>query len=278
MTLRAHPHSARSVEAPTGDGARYRIGEAARRVGMSASALRLWERQGLVRPARSAARYRLYSEADLARLRRVRRMRQEERVNAPGIRHILATGPIGPVGDRAVDPRQLRALRRERGFSLAEASRRSGLSTSLISGIERAAIGGSVSALQRLTAAYGATMLELFAVSERHGRLVRPKERAVLQLAGSDVRIEQLAVGAAQLEPQLFVLKPGATSDGAYAHEGEEFLFLLAGTLTVWLGESEHYQLREGDALSFPSTLQHRWRNVASAEARLLWINTPPTF
>jgi DNA-binding transcriptional MerR regulator/quercetin dioxygenase-like cupin family protein len=283
MTLpRAHPHSAaaapHAVASPAGDAARYRIGEAARRVGMSASALRLWEQQGLVRPARSSGRYRLYSEADLARLRRVRRMRQEERVNAPGIRHILAAGPLGPVGERAVDPRQLRALRRERGFSLAEASRRSGLSTSLISGIERAAIGASVSALQRLTAAYGATLLELFAGPERRGRLVRPKERAVLQLAGSDVRIEQLAVGAAQLEPQLFVLKPGATSDGAYAHEGEEFLFLLSGTLTVWLGESEHYQLREGDALSFPSTLQHRWRNEASRETRLLWINTPPTF
>jgi len=279
MTLPpSHPHATARVEGSAAGGGSYRIGEVARRVGVSASALRLWEQQGLVRPARSSGRYRLYSEEDLARLRRVRRMRQEERVNAPGIRHILAAGPVRPVGERAVDPRQLRVLRRERGFSLAEASRRSGLSTSLISGIERAAVGGSVSALQRLTAAYGVTMLELFAVSERRGRLVRPKERAVLQLGGSGVRIEQLAVAAAQLEPQLFVLKPGATSDGAYAHEGEEFLFLISGALTVWLGESERYQLTEGDALSFPSTLQHRWRNEASGETRLLWINTPPTF
>ena len=34
----------------------YLIGEAARRVGVSASALRLWERQGLVRPMRSSSR------------------------------------------------------------------------------------------------------------------------------------------------------------------------------------------------------------------------------
>jgi DNA-binding transcriptional MerR regulator/quercetin dioxygenase-like cupin family protein len=270
-----HPHSAAAVEAPPATAARYRIGEVARRVGVSASALRLWERQGLVRPARSSSRYRLYSEADLARLRRVQRMRQEERVNAPGIRHILAASPVG---EQAVDGRQLHALRRERGLSLAEASARSGLSTSLISGIERAAIGASVSALQRLTAAYGATLLELFAGHEPHGRLVRPGQRAVLQVAGSDVRIEQLAVGTAQLEPQLFVLRAGATSDGAYAHEGEEFLFLLSGALTVWLGDSERYQLELGDALSFPSTLPHRWRNEASGETRLLWINTPPTF
>ncbi len=92
------------------------------------------------------------------------------------------------------------------------------------------------------------------------------------------MRIEQLAVGTGQLEPQLFVLKAGATSDGAYAHAGEEFLFLLSGLLTVWIGDSERYQLSEGDALSFPSTLPHRWRNEASGETRLLWINTPPTF
>ena len=47
------------------------IGQAAERVGVSPSALRLWERQGLVRPTRSRGRYRLYSEADLARLQQI---------------------------------------------------------------------------------------------------------------------------------------------------------------------------------------------------------------
>ena len=87
------------------------------------------------------------------------------------------------------------------------------------------------------------------------------------------------ARAASQLEPQLFVLAPGASSDGAYAHEGEEFLYLLAGAVTIWVGDDERYRLdRAGDALTFPSTLPHRWRNDASGETRLLWINTPPTF
>jgi quercetin dioxygenase-like cupin family protein len=104
-------------------------------------------------------------------------------------------------------------------------------------------------------------------------------DRPVLRLGGDAVRIEQLARGTSLLEPQLFVLAAGATSDGAYAHAGEEFLYLLSGALTVWIGEDETYQLtRAGDALSFPSTLPHRWRNDAGGETRLLWINTPPTF
>ena len=53
------------------------IGEAARRVGVSAAALRLYERQGLLpKPTRSAGNYRQYSQDDLRRARLVRRARR----------------------------------------------------------------------------------------------------------------------------------------------------------------------------------------------------------
>lgn len=260
----------------------FLIGEAARRVGVSPSALRLWERQGLVRPSRSDGRYRLYSEADLEHLVRVRHMRQVDRLNAPGIRRMLRGVVASPHDDdRRVDGRLLRELRERRCLSLREAATLSGLSVSFVSALERGVSGASVSTLQRLTAAYGTTLAELLGGPDAasRDRLVPADERPVLRLVGESVRIEQLARGATQLEPQLFVLSRGATSDGAYAHAGEEFLYLLSGALTVWVGDDETYQLiRAGDALSFPSTLPHRWRNDARGETRLLWINTPPTF
>ncbi|MCV0402909.1 MAG: MerR family transcriptional regulator [Chloroflexi bacterium] len=259
----------------------HRIGEAARQVGVSPSALRLWERQGLVRPSRSEGRYRLYSDADIEHLRDVRRMRQEEQVNAPGIRRMLGERLGSGHQDGTVDGRMLRRLRTRSRLSLREAASRSGLSVSFLSALERGVSGASVATLQRLTAAYGTTMLHLFGGGKASPaeRVVRADARTVLDLAGGDVRIEQLARDATQLEPQLFVLGPGATSDGAYAHEGEEFLYLLSGAVTVWVGDRECHRLtNEGDALSFPSTMPHRWRNDAAGESRLLWINTPPTF
>lgn len=260
----------------------YTIGEAARRVGVSPSALRLWERQGLVRPQRSGGRYRLYSEADLEQLRSVRRLRQVDQLNAPGIRRVLRDS-IANVhdGERRVDGRLLRHLRQAQGLSLRDAAAASDLSVSFISSIERGVSGASVATLQRLTATYGTTLAALLAGPDTtsRDRLMPAGERPVLRLGGDSIRIEQLARGTSQLEPQLFVLAAGATSDGAYAHAGEEFLYLLSGALTVWLGDDEIYQLtRAGDALSFPSTLPHRWRNDAGGETRLLWINTPPTF
>jgi DNA-binding transcriptional MerR regulator len=260
----------------------YRIGEAARRVGVSPSALRLWERQGLVRPMRSSARYRLYSDADLDHLRGVRRLRQVDRLNAPGIRRVLRDAVAAPHPDRRVDGRPLRRLRHELGLSLREASERSGLSFSFLSALERSMTGASIATLQRLVAAYGTTLQELFGVTEpgdARARLVRANARLSLRLPDATVRIEQLARGATRLEPQLFVLAPGAGSEGAYTHDGEEFLYLLSGALTVWVGEDEVFSLdRPGDALTFPSSLPHRWRNDARGETRLLWINTPPTF
>ena len=54
------------------DAPRWRIGELSRRVGLPADTLRAWERRyGLLSPERSAGGYRLYSEADEARLRRM---------------------------------------------------------------------------------------------------------------------------------------------------------------------------------------------------------------
>lgn len=260
----------------------YRIGEAARHVGVSPSALRLWERQGLVRPSRSRGRYRMYSDADLAQLDRIRRLRQVDRLNAPGIRRLLPQPVVaGPDAERRLDGRPLRRLREERGWSLRTAGQRAGLSVSFVSALERGVTGASIATLQRLAAAYQTTLLDLFGPPATAGsaRMVAADDRAVLRLSSDDVRIEQLASGATQLEPQLFVLAAGASSDGAYAHDGEEFLYLLSGALTVWVGNDETYRLRApGDALCFPSTLPHRWRNDATGETRLLWINTPPTF
>jgi mannose-6-phosphate isomerase-like protein (cupin superfamily) len=75
------------------------------------------------------------------------------------------------------------------------------------------------------------------------------------------------------------VLAPGASSDGSYRHAGEEFMFVLSGTLGVWLDDPrEFYRLDPGDALTCPSTHDHRIQALGSDETHVLWINTPPTF
>ena len=151
------------------------------------------------------------------------------------------------------------------------------MSPGFLSSVERSQANASVATLQRLATSYGTTVMELFQSPPHEGRLVGPTDRRVLTVH-SGVRMELLSTGAPMLQSMLFKVAPAAGSEGAYSHQGEEFIYMLSGTLEVWLDELQCYVLREGDSFWFPSTHAHRWFNPGDVDAVLLWINTPPTF
>lgn len=68
----------------------YVISVAAELAGMHPQTLRTYDRLGLVTPGRSAGRGRRYSARDVARLRQVQRLSQEEGLNLEGVRRVLA--------------------------------------------------------------------------------------------------------------------------------------------------------------------------------------------
>jgi MerR family transcriptional regulator/heat shock protein HspR len=72
------------------DAAVLTISVAAEMAGMHAQTLRQYDRLGLVEPRRTAGRGRRYSLRDVAQLREIQRLSQEEGVNLAGVRHILA--------------------------------------------------------------------------------------------------------------------------------------------------------------------------------------------
>lgn len=67
----------------------YMIGVAAQLCGIHPQTLRQYERLGLVIPSRVGAKNRLYSEADILRVRRIQRLTQQMGVNLAGVELIL---------------------------------------------------------------------------------------------------------------------------------------------------------------------------------------------
>lgn len=67
----------------------YMIGVAARLCELHPQTLRMYERLGLVRPARIGAKNRMYSQRDLDRLRQIQRLTQDMGVNLAGVEVIL---------------------------------------------------------------------------------------------------------------------------------------------------------------------------------------------
>jgi MerR family transcriptional regulator/heat shock protein HspR len=71
------------------DRGRYMISVAAELVGMHPQTLRLYETKGLVSPSRTPGGTRLYSEADLERLRLIQRLTTELGLNLAGVEQVL---------------------------------------------------------------------------------------------------------------------------------------------------------------------------------------------
>jgi DNA-binding transcriptional MerR regulator/mannose-6-phosphate isomerase-like protein (cupin superfamily) len=256
-----------------------RISEAARRVGISSSALRAWEVLGLVTPRRTESRYRMYTEADVRLLQRAMFLRRARGLNPAAIVHVLKRqGIVSAPAERAMLPGQrFRRLRARRGLSLAQVARATGVSIGFLSALERGQMRSSVGTLQRIAHYYRTNILSLFEAARENPRLVRPAERKILETTAG-VRMELLAWGNTAMEPHLFRVKPNGGSGESYAHEGEEFLHILRGEFEIWLSSNEHYRLKTGDSLYFESSTPHRWRNPGKTETWLLWVNTPPTF
>src|SRR5271163_175973 len=134
----------------TSDGrVHLKIGDVARLVGISPSAIRGWEALGLARPKRTKSRYRLYTDDDVRLLKKARYLRRVRGLNAAAIVQMLKReGAIQPsAGNGAnlssVGPR-LRRLRTKRGIGLAEVAAAAGISVGFLSALERSQMSASV--------------------------------------------------------------------------------------------------------------------------------------
>ncbi len=256
-----------------------KIGDVARRVGVSPSVIRSWESLGLTRPRRTESKYRLYTAKDVTLLKRARFLRKERGLNAAAIVELLRREgrvPAGGESNGGAIGSHLRKLRSKRELSLAQVARAVGISVGFLSALERSQMTGSVGTLRKLARFYKTNILDFFHATGSSSRRVQPEQRKVLE-AGPGVRMELLAWGNTVMEPHLFRVAPHAGSGDSYAHAGEEFLYVLRGELAITL-EKKEYRLKPGDSFYFESATPHHWTNPGRAETWVLWVNTPPTF
>jgi DNA-binding transcriptional MerR regulator len=263
------------------------IGEVSWVVGVAAQTLRLWEREGLIEPRRTEGGYRVYGEADVERLREIKRLRKVEGWNIAAIRQQLRpigstlhhNGAVGSGSGRVtgVPGKRLRHLRVKSRMMLREVSEATGLSISFISSLERGTSGASVASLRLLAEAYGVTMRELFGTDLRQNTsLVRQKDRPVMR-RDSGVCFEEMALGEKVMNPSYVRVPSRAGSEGLYSHDGEKFIHVISGTLFVELEGRGYFQLDPGDTLYFSSPVPHRWW-AEDDPAEAIHVSTPPTF
>jgi DNA-binding transcriptional MerR regulator/mannose-6-phosphate isomerase-like protein (cupin superfamily) len=269
---------------------RYKIAEAARMAGVSPSTLRLWESQGLIEPVRTESGQRLYEPEHVERLKTISWLRSGKGLNPAAIRESLEGEGVLKIatpsearteGQSGSDVgAKLRYLRREAGKTLEKVSAETGIPVSMLSTFERTSQGLSFKALHELVASFGTTLAALSGQEDRSAgeSLIRNGEWSTWPPSSSGVTVQILSEGKNQMECHRFVLAPGASSEGAYQHEGEEFMHVLAGSIEIVLDGDQFFELGVGDSFYFESRRPHSWRNSFAGETVLIWINTPPTF
>jgi DNA-binding transcriptional MerR regulator/mannose-6-phosphate isomerase-like protein (cupin superfamily) len=281
VTAHASIAATRTAPAERGD---LGIGATAQAVGLSPSTLRAWEAVGLSTPWRDESGRRWYSPGERDRLRQIKDMRESEGLSLRAIQarlqhaaHDVADAPHAPSTEQQVAGR-LRSMRRQLDLTVRQVASRTGLSASYVSSVENGSIRPSVASLLKLSQAYGANILSFYGPSpEPRRRLARMGQAEVIAMGDPGVSVALLTPHESALELHLFELAPGAGSGGSYCHEGDEFWYVLGGTLGVWL-DDEFFQLEAGDCLSFASTDEHRFVNLGQGTTRFLGANTPSTF
>ncbi|SCW43848.1 proline racemase family protein [Ancylobacter rudongensis] len=262
----------------------FSIGHVAKVTGVAVSTIRSWENQGLLTSTKSSGGHRSYGEADIERIRRIDRMRRVEGQSLSGIRRFLEseeeasaapeseTAPVAAFNHLGA---RVRSLRQEAGMSLRELSERTDIASSHLSMFERGVAFLSPARLNAIAEVFGRTLAELLGGTKgRDFPVVRHGQGRIVGSFGPGVTIEQLTVSQRLMDAEVWTIDPERESDGFYAHEGEELIYVLEGSLELALADRDAEVLNPGDGAYFNSRIAHRWRNTGNVPAKVLWINT----
>lgn len=169
--------------------------------------------------------------------------------------------------------------RRDARLTLQELGERSGLATSTLSKIENGQISPTFETIQAIADGLGIGIAELFAGEDR----VEVSGRRTITRQGGGIRRETAQydyellcaelVGK-QFIPLLTTIKARSTAEfpGLVKHDGEEFFYVLKGSVTL---HTEHWAattLEEGDSAYFDSKMGHALISAGEEEATILWV------
>ena len=194
------------------------------------------------------------------------------------------SGDLDQDGDRSIRVgRQIRHWRLVKGLTLKDMAKLVGCSESFLSKIENDRTTPSLSTLHKIAVALELSISDIFGSGESEV-VTRANERNVLLVDGDvsdgdQTRLEQLvpAKKGRLLQADMYIIPPGGGSNGEIQHSGEEFGFVMEGSLFLTI-DNMSYHLEEGDSFVFRSELTHTFSNQGNTVARVLWVNTPPTF
>ena len=175
---------------------------------------------------------------------------------------------------------KIKRLRLQRGLTQEELGDRCELSKGFISLLERDLTSPSIATLGDILESLGSDLTSFFADSADDKLHYGVDDMFVKEddelLRGS---ITWLVPNAQKnrMEPILVEMQEGGATEPNDPHEGEEFGYVLSGSIYLVLGE-RRVRVHRDESFYFKPTENHYIQNAGKSKARVLWVSTPPNF
>ena len=174
---------------------------------------------------------------------------------------------------------RVRRMRNERAMTLKRLAEHSGISVSTLSKLENGQTGLSLDNVIRLSAAFGMPVSTLINEPDTIGggysvaRAGDPFSHGVAQLEFKVLHDD--LPGQRNIFWQVQVKSHSLEQFGPlHSHPGEEFLYVLSGSMELLLEGEAPILLKAGDSAQFDSAIGHAYISRSRADARILMSNT----
>jgi transcriptional regulator with XRE-family HTH domain len=178
--------------------------------------------------------------------------------------------------------KKIQNLREEKKMALNDLAQTVKLNNEQLECIENGSVAPSLGVLIKLSRALGVRLGTFLDDQVRSGAVISRNgdEAASISMSNSDAaKNEKLSFFSLarekadrHMEPFLVEIKPGIPSNPtASTHEGEEFIFVLEGSIKVAYGKEEHL-LKTGDSIYLDSIVKHQIYSADNNSAKVLAV------
>lgn len=176
---------------------------------------------------------------------------------------------------------RLRTLRARRGWTLGQTSKASGVASSTLSKIENGLMSPTYDVLLKLAKGLDMDLAELFTPTQDHmgaGRraITRNNNGKEHDTPLYNHRLLCTQLAHKRMQPFYTRIKKHEVTDneGWSRHDGEEFVYILSGSVQLHTEFYEPETLNTGDCFYIDSRMRHRVINQSDEYAEVLWIST----
>ena len=167
--------------------------------------------------------------------------------------------------------KEIRTIKRMTLKILAE---KTGFSISFLSQLERGKSSATLESLKKISIALEVNPSYFFIDSDEEKHIVHRNASVPIRMKEHDIYYKDLSgeINKPAFAPLLVVMKPNQNEGNPITHEGQEFLYVLEGQLTVQISEKLHI-LNAFDSIMVDSRDLHYWYNYSDNDVRFLCIS-----